>query len=205
MSTRDREPDQGPLRYAPKWARKVGAPEAARRNRPRRPSAEPVPLRAVEPQSGESPSPQSPSPQSPPSPTPLTPPPAPSSLSPPLRPREPPRQARKPRGAFEGDIAIRELRERMALAPDLPPSPPLRPDGAALGIVLRLSGLVALAAIAAYGFVWISTPRSPGGGPCLAGGADHRRRQSARSAIGERGARRHDPGGVHAAGFTVHR
>ncbi len=47
----------------------------------------------------------------------------------------------------------------MALAPDLPPSPPLRPDGAALGIVLRLSGLVALAAIAAYGFVWISTPR----------------------------------------------
>ena len=46
----------------------------------------------------------------------------------------------------------------MALAPDLPPSPPLRPDGAALGIVLRLSGLVALAAIAAYGFVWISTP-----------------------------------------------
>jgi hypothetical protein len=46
----------------------------------------------------------------------------------------------------------------MALAPDLPPSPPLRPDGATLGIVLRLSGLVALAAIAAYGFVWISTP-----------------------------------------------
>jgi hypothetical protein len=48
----------------------------------------------------------------------------------------------------------------MARAPDLPPSPPLRPEcGAALGIVLRLSGLVALAAIAAYGFVWISTPR----------------------------------------------
>ncbi len=137
MSTRDREPDQGPLRYAPKWARTVGPQEAARRNRPRRPPAEPVPLRAVEP----------PSPQSPPPP------------SPPSRPREPPRQARKPRGAFEGDVAIRELRERMALAPDLPPSPPLRPDGAALGIVLRLSGLVALAAIAAYGFVWISTPR----------------------------------------------
>jgi hypothetical protein len=47
----------------------------------------------------------------------------------------------------------------MALAPDLPPSPPLRPDSAALGIVLRLTVLVALAAIAAYGFVWISTPR----------------------------------------------
>jgi hypothetical protein len=48
----------------------------------------------------------------------------------------------------------------MARAPDLPPSPPLRPEcGAALGIVVRLSGLVVLAAIAAYGFVWISTPR----------------------------------------------
>jgi hypothetical protein len=48
----------------------------------------------------------------------------------------------------------------MALAPDLPPSPPLRPEyGAALGIVARLAGLVALAAIAAYGFVWVSTPR----------------------------------------------
>ncbi len=152
MSTRDREPDQGPLRYAPKWARMVGPQEAATRHRPRRPPAEPVPLRAVEP------------PQSPPPP------------APPSRPREPPRQTRKPRGAFEGDVAIRELRERMALAPDLPPSPPLRPDGAALGIVLRLSGLVALAAIAAYGFVWISTPRpqaavvvSPGL-PTIAGG-----------------------------------
>ena len=48
----------------------------------------------------------------------------------------------------------------MALAPDLPPSPPLRRDrGAALGIVLRLGGLVTLAAIVAYAFVWFSTPR----------------------------------------------
>jgi hypothetical protein len=45
--------------------------------------------------------------------------------------------------------------------------------------------------------------RSPGGGHRLAG--DHRRRQSARSAIGERGTTRHDPGGVRAAGFTVQR
>jgi hypothetical protein len=124
MSTRDRESEPGPLKYAPKKAHVVRPEEAAMRNRPRRPPAEPVPLRAVEPAS----------PQSPPS-----------------RPRAPPppRQARKPRGAFEGDVAIRELRQRMALAPDLPPSPPLRPDGAVLGIVLRLSGLVALAAIAA--------------------------------------------------------
>jgi hypothetical protein len=48
----------------------------------------------------------------------------------------------------------------MALAPDLPPSPPLRREhGAALGIVLRLTVLVTLAAVAAYAFVWISTPR----------------------------------------------
>jgi TPR repeat protein len=79
-----------------------------------------------------------------------------------MRPREPPPpwHAKTPRGAFEGDVAIKELRQRMALAPDLPPSPPLRRDrGAAPGMVLRLAGLVTLAAIAAYGFVWISTPR----------------------------------------------
>ena len=56
-------------------------------------------------------------------------------------------------------MAIRELRERMALAPDLAPSPPLRRErGAALGIAIRLGGLVALAALAAYAFVWISAP-----------------------------------------------
>jgi TPR repeat protein len=79
-----------------------------------------------------------------------------------MRAREPPPpwHAKTPRGAFEGDVAIKELRQRMALAPDLPPSPPLRGDrGAAPGMVLRLAGLVTLAAIAAYGFVWISTPR----------------------------------------------
>jgi hypothetical protein len=148
MSTRDREPDTGPLKYAPKWARSVGPEEAAKRNRPRRPPAEPVPLRAVQ----------------------LSPPPvpqasraSPSSLPPPSsRPREapPPRQGRAPRGAFEGDVAIRELRQRMALAPDLPPTPPLRRDrGVALGMMLRLGGLVTVAAIVACAIVWISTPR----------------------------------------------
>jgi hypothetical protein len=48
----------------------------------------------------------------------------------------------------------------MALAPDLPPAPPPRRErSAALGVVLRLAGLVTLAAIVAYAFVWISTPR----------------------------------------------
>jgi hypothetical protein len=79
-----------------------------------------------------------------------------------MRPREPPPSwhGKTPRGAFEGDVAIKELRQRMALAPDLPPSPPLRRDrGASIGMMARLAGLVTLAAIVAYGFVWISTPR----------------------------------------------
>ena len=49
----------------------------------------------------------------------------------------------------------------MALAPDQPPEPPLRDDGRAVfGMVGRLAGLVALAAVAAYGFVWFSAPRN---------------------------------------------
>jgi hypothetical protein len=107
-------------------------------------------------------------------------------------------QGRKPRGAFEGDIAIRELRQRMALAPDLPPSPPMRADrGAALGIVLRLAGLVALAAIVAYAFVWISTPRPQAAGNAspafhnLAGGE-----QPDPASAGE------EPGGMSPAVFT---
>jgi hypothetical protein len=107
---------------------------AAKRNRPRRPPAKPVPPRAGQPSS----------------------PPSPSRL------RQPPprRQGGKSRGAFEGDVAIKELRERVALAPDLPPPSPMRQErGTALGIMLRLGGLVALAAIVACAFVWISTPR----------------------------------------------
>jgi hypothetical protein len=73
----------------------------------------------------------------------------------------PPWKLAKQRGSFEGDLAIKELRERMALAPDQPPEPPLRDDGRAVfGMVGRLAGLVALGAVAAYGFVWISAPRN---------------------------------------------
>ena len=76
--------------------------------------------------------------------------------------REPPpvwKVVRRP-GSFAGDVAVKELRERMALAPDLPPAPPLREErGAVFGMVRRLTGLVTLAAVCASGFVWISTPR----------------------------------------------
>jgi hypothetical protein len=137
MSTRDREPEsQGPLKYAPKRARVAGPEPAPRGDRP----------------GGEPPAPNV-------GPPPRRPPPAP-------RPREPapPWKVRKRRGSFEGDVAVKELRERMALAPDLPPEPPLRETGASVfGVVGRLAGLVAMAAGAAYLFVWISTPRPPVG------------------------------------------
>ena len=97
MSTRDREPDPGPLKYAPKWARTVGPEEAARRNRPRRPSAEPVPLRAV----------QASTP--PPSP-PIPPPSAPPSSPPPSRHRAPSRPRERRRRA--GEEAARRFRGR---------------------------------------------------------------------------------------------
>ena len=64
------------------------------------------------------------------------------------------------KGSFEGDVAVKDLRERMARAPDLPPEPPMRDDGrSAFGMVGRLVILVTIAAIAVYGFVWTSTPR----------------------------------------------
>jgi len=52
---------------------------------------------------------------------------------PPLPPRHrepaPPRKLTLPKGSFEGDVAVKDLRERMARAPDLPPEPPMRNDG----------------------------------------------------------------------------
>jgi hypothetical protein len=64
----------------------------------------------------------------------------------------------KQKDSFEGDVAIKELRERMALAPDLPPAPQMRDDG---GSVFGTVGRLGIAAIAAGGFVWISTPLHP--------------------------------------------
>jgi hypothetical protein len=62
-----------------------------------------------------------------------------------------------PKGSFEGDVAVKELRERMARAPDLPPEPPMRDDGRSVfGIVGRLVILVTIATVAC---VWTSTPR----------------------------------------------
>jgi hypothetical protein len=133
MSTRDREPESpGPLKYAPKWAR-TAAPEPARRGERSGGELRPVNTRQAE-----------------------------RRLPPVQRLREPtPWKLAKQKGSFEGDVAIKELRERMALAPDLPPEPPMRDEsGSVFGMIGRLAGLVIVAAIGAYGFVWISTPRS---------------------------------------------
>jgi hypothetical protein len=51
-------------------------------------------------------------------------------------------------------VGIKELRDRIALAPDRPPEPPIRDNGGAVfGMVGRRARLVALAAVAVYGFV----------------------------------------------------
>jgi hypothetical protein len=73
------------------------------------------------------------------------------------------------KGSFEGDVAVKDLRERMARAPDLSPEPPVRDDGgSAFGMVGRLVIFVTIAAIAAYGFVWTSKPRDLDSGFTLA-------------------------------------
>jgi hypothetical protein len=151
MSTRNREPEvSGPLKFAPKWAR-VAEPAPARAGD--RPASEPRPanVRPPERKSAAKSAAER-------HPTERNPAPVPPSL--PQQPAPSWKPAKRP-GSFEGDVAIMELRERMALAPDQPPEPPMRDDGrTVIGIVGRFAGLVALAALAAYGFVWISASRN---------------------------------------------
>ncbi len=134
MSAREREPDAGPLRYAPKKARMAAAQPAQRRDR-----------LGVSPENAVAGSPRAPA----------------SGLSNvrPLREPPPDWKAARRAGSFEGDVAVKELRHRMALAPDVAPAPPPREERSGVfGMVRRLTGLVTLAAVCAYGFVWISTP-----------------------------------------------
>ena len=80
---------------------------------------------------------------------------------PPARHREPAplRKLTMQKGRFEGDVAVKDLRERMARAPDLSPTLMRDDGGSAFGMVGRLIILVSMAAIAAYGFAWASKPR----------------------------------------------
>jgi hypothetical protein len=157
MSTRNREPEvSGPLKFAPKWAR-VAAPEPVPARAGYRPASEPRPANARPPERKSAAKPAA-KPAAERHPAERNPAPAPPPL--PQQPAPSWKPAKRP-GSFEGDVAIMELRERMALAPDQPPEPPMRDDGrTVIGIVGRFAGLVALAALAAYGFVWISASRN---------------------------------------------
>jgi hypothetical protein len=73
---------------------------------------------------------------------------------------------------FEGDAALRELRSRLASAPDQTPEPPLyQAKTPIFAAVARLGGVMVLAAVGALGFLWITSPHGappvaskPGGG-----------------------------------------
>jgi hypothetical protein len=61
--------------------------------------------------------------------------------------------------AFEGDTALKELRSHLASAPDQPPQPPLYPARTPIfAAVVRLAGVMVLAAAGALGFLWITAP-----------------------------------------------
>jgi hypothetical protein len=61
--------------------------------------------------------------------------------------------------AFEGDTALKELRSHLASAPDQTPEPPLyRARTPIFAAVVRLTGVMVLAAAGALGFLWITAP-----------------------------------------------
>jgi hypothetical protein len=73
--------------------------------------------------------------------------------------QEPERRRREP-AAFEGDIALREMRARSPLDPDAVPEPPVVGSrGSSYSLLARLSGAVGFAALAAV-FVVSGTPGS---------------------------------------------
>jgi hypothetical protein len=66
---------------------------------------------------------------------------------------------KKRSAAFEGDTALKELRSHLASAPDQPPQPPLYPAKTPIfAAVVRLTGVMVLAAAGALGFLWITAP-----------------------------------------------
>src|SRR3954471_359189 len=51
---------------------------------------------------------------------------------------------------FEGDIAVRHLRERGSLEPVAVPAPPMDEGGSSVGLLARVAGAVGLSALAAF-------------------------------------------------------
>jgi len=75
------------------------------------------------------------------------------------RPSEPPWRRSRHRGAFAGDVAIAELRTKLALAPDrLPEPPPPSLGNAKLVWAGRLAGVAVVALVGFVGYRWGSSP-----------------------------------------------
>ncbi len=70
------------------------------------------------------------------------------------------KRRKRPSDIFEGDAALKELRSRLATAPaEQTPEPPLAPPKTPIfASAARLTGVVALAAGGALGFLWITSP-----------------------------------------------
>jgi hypothetical protein len=68
---------------------------------------------------------------------------------------------KKRSAAFEGDTALKALRSHLAAAPDHTPEPPLYPTKTPIfAAVVRLTGVMVLAAAGALGFLWITAPHA---------------------------------------------
>ena len=68
---------------------------------------------------------------------------------------------RKKRQAFAGDVAVAELRTRLALAPDRLPDPPLPVSTVPkFGSTARLVGVMVVAAVGVVGYRWGSAPKA---------------------------------------------
>jgi hypothetical protein len=74
-------------------------------------------------------------------------------------PTEPPWRRSRHRGAFVGDVAIAELRTKLALAPDrLPEPPPPSSKGSKLTWVGRIAGVAVVAIVGFMGYRYGSSP-----------------------------------------------
>jgi hypothetical protein len=76
-----------------------------------------------------------------------------------VTPIEPPWRRSRQRGAFVGDVAIAELRTKLALAPDrLPEPPPPSSKGSKFAWAGRIAGVAVVAVVGFVGYRWGSSP-----------------------------------------------
>jgi hypothetical protein len=160
MSSPVREP-VGPLSYAPRWVRSPGGIRAGER-------VENAPAWDVPPPRVAAPVPE---------------------VAPALEAPWTHKTRKKSRAVFEGDVAVMELRARLALAPDQIPEP-LPSGGPNFGVVARLAGVMVVTTMGVLGFLWITAPRAAA--PEIAGLSDG---FGGSQAAGRSGARLGSPAG----------